>query len=307
MFALLILPILVSGFIVLSINPNEKLKLHRYDGQLLYLKAAKIGLRYFFVVAILSLVMKDTTFHLDLLSSDFGIKAEPPYELNISIDPSLVSHIAKQIARAKNNSIIDGTTLELSWLLSLSFLTVFCAYLISLMQSFWVAFKNKMAKELYNNDAQTIAMLGKILKDSPIDYIFYESFTKRKPILITLKNRKVYIGFVNKLGEPSESEEPNQEISIVPAISGYRDKDTLQVILQNDYNIPESFDSSQVIKVDQIDTVSWFTQEIYQDVNGNIGASPSTSNVEGSQEADSCEECKAKTKIKVGPYSLVKG
>ncbi len=59
MFALLILPILISGFIVLSINPSYKLKLHRYSGQLLYLKSAKIGFRYFIIVTTLSFILKD--------------------------------------------------------------------------------------------------------------------------------------------------------------------------------------------------------------------------------------------------------
>ncbi|TOO97436.1 hypothetical protein CGH26_26745, partial [Vibrio parahaemolyticus] len=66
MFALLILPILISGFIVLSIGPKERLRLHRYDGQLLYLKAAKIGLRYFLVVSLLVYIFKDVKFSFEL-------------------------------------------------------------------------------------------------------------------------------------------------------------------------------------------------------------------------------------------------
>ncbi|SGZ08228.1 hypothetical protein [Moritella viscosa] len=275
MFALLILPILISGFIVLSISPSEKLKLHRYDGQLLYLKAAKIGLRYFIVITIFSFFMKKISFDVTIPSVFLNVDTDNEFT-TLTIDPALVTHIAKGISAITNGSTISSDILELSWLLSLSFLTIGSAYFISLVKSLSVKIQNKILKRLYGNSTLSIILLGRILKDSPIDYMFYESFAIRKPILISLKNRKVYIGFVNKLGEPSESEAPNQEISLVPAISGYRNKDTQKVVLQNDYSIPEEFDSSIVIKVDEIETVSWFNYGVYQGVNGNINNSPST-------------------------------
>ncbi|MEL4391316.1 hypothetical protein [Shewanella xiamenensis] len=323
MLALLILPILVSGFIVLTINPKEKLKLHRYDGQLLYLKASKIGLKYFFIVTFFSFLLKDASFkfessNIDKIaisdaSSALNSKANNinpivplPNDANVhqkfknesftlssdksiidsidrvelfttqtkkvyTIDLSVVSYVAKEISRAKGENKVSRETLEQSWLLSLSFLTVILAYLTSKIISFYSLVKVKVSKKLYKNDVVSMKMLGDILKDSPIDYIFYESLCKQKPILISMKNRKIYVGFVNKLGEPSESNAPNQEISLVPAISGYRDKDTLEVTLKNEYNTPDEYDASLVIKVDQIESVSWFSQEVYDGVNGNIG------------------------------------
>lgn len=305
MFALLILPILVSGFIVLTISPLEKLKLHRYDGQLLYLKAAKIGLRYFLVVSVLSFLMKDVSFNLPIfwgdtarkepsvktqyippqatdlvipLSSESKISTPIPcYEevqanksSTFKVEFSLASYIAKQISNAKNEHSISMETLQLSWLISLTILTISCSYIVSLLKQIWVSIKIYISEKLYKNDVVSIEMLGRILKDSPIDYIFYESLANRRPILISMRNRKIYVGIINKLGEPSESDEPNQEISLVPAISGYRDKDTLEVTFKNDYNIPTNYDTSIVIKVDQIDTVSWFTEEIYNNINDNL-------------------------------------
>ncbi|HFC9921158.1 TPA: hypothetical protein ACF0YU_001831 [Salmonella enterica] len=44
MFAFLIIPLLVSGFIIITNHPYHFYRLHRYDGQLLYMKAAKYGL-----------------------------------------------------------------------------------------------------------------------------------------------------------------------------------------------------------------------------------------------------------------------
>lgn len=336
MLALLILPILVSGFIVLSINPKEKLKLHRYDGQLLYLKASKIGLKYFFVVTIFSFLLKDTSFEwisdnfepVSIASSEAllpasqlesnltsinsgsaikGIKTAnndvssqsekadvkitakldeqssstnkkhpiSPKEIEpkgkvFSLDLSLVSYVAIEISKAKNEVKVSKETLEQSWLLSLSFLTVLLAYVFSTFIRILFELKKRVSKFLYKNDVVSMSLLGEILKDSPIDYMFYESLTRNKSILISMKSRKIYVGIVNKPGEPSESNAPNQEISLVPAISGYRDKDTLKVILQSEYNIPDNYDSSLVIKVDQIESVSWFSRKVYDGVNGNI-------------------------------------
>lgn len=126
--------------------------------------------------------------------------------------------------------------------------------------------------------------------------------------MITLKSRKVYIGMVNNLGEPSESEEPNQEISLVPAMSGYRDKDTLALNLKNNYEISSKIDCSIVIKVNQIDTVSWFNYEFYEDTNENIDKNNDDlddSSI-GNSYKDKCSDCREKTKFKIGRYSIMK-
>ncbi|HIF9067553.1 TPA: hypothetical protein ACX6QT_000047 [Photobacterium damselae] len=299
MFALLILPILVSGFIVLSINPYHRIKLYRYDGQLLYLKAAKIGLRYFLVVSALSFFLKN--YPISFSMGFFGL-----YTLNVYFDPSLVTHISKAISALQNNAKITHDIILYSWLLSLSLLTIFSAYVLSLIIKVYVNFLKYLARKNYDgNDTTTIILLGRILKDSPIDSIFYESFAKKKHILISLSSRKVYIGMVNKLGEPSESEEPNQEISLVPVISGYRDKDTLKVILQNEYsNLPQTdIDSSIVIRVDEIETVSWFNHSVYDDVNDNMTVEKKQKNKET---VSKCVDCRNKMKLKIGAYAVVK-
>lgn len=290
MFALLILPILISGFIVLSINPYYKLKLYRYNGQLLYLKAAKIGFRYFIFVTILSFMLKDQIITIVFFTTEQGV----PF----TFEPALVTIVAKKIAELQNNKISYFELLNISWLITLSVLTIALAYLYSWLKCFILYLKEKVAIYIFTRKTNIvrISMLGEILKDSPIDYMFYQSLSQFKPILITLGSKKVYIGIINKLGEPSESEAPNQEISLVPLISGYRNKDTLKVVFENNYVIPPEFDSSIIIKVDEIETVSWFTQQVYENVNGNLS-----------------EECQAitpseqgETIIKLGKYHINK-
>ncbi|MBE4159104.1 hypothetical protein HJ102_16735 [Vibrio parahaemolyticus] len=117
------------------------------------------------------------------------------------------------------------------------------------------------------------------------------------------------MGMVNSLAEPSESEEPNQEISLIPAMSGYRNDKTLKVEFENDYQLDHiTVDSSIVIKVEQIETISWFNYKYFEGVNGNLNSNNDTdSDLSATDDVkDDCGECIRKTKFKIGPFSIVK-
>ena len=153
--------------------------------------------------------------------------------------------------------------------------------------------------------------------------MFYESFTKRQAILVTLKSRKVYVGIVNKLAEPNESKEPNQEISLVTAISGYRDSDTLEVKFTNNYEvldeqgnpvtIPESI---HILRLEQIDSVCWYHGATFSQVNGNMTTeAEAEAEKEKEKEAEKdnsptkiedCETCKSTIKAKFGSLYLLR-
>ncbi|EJG0941621.1 TPA: hypothetical protein NJ393_003543 [Vibrio parahaemolyticus] len=306
MFALLILPILISGFIVLSIGPKERLRLHRYDGQLLYLKAAKIGLRYFLVVSLLVYIFKDVKFSFELQVDFFGFF--PLFSLS-EVEFPLVTHLSKVIAESQNKQVVDSDTLQFAWLLTLSFLTVLFSYICQYVKLFFVWIRNLIANRSWrvHNDIERISMLKKILQDSPIDYMFYESFVYRKAILVTLKSRKVYVGIVNKLAEPNESREPNQEISLVTAISGYRHKDSLEVKFTNNYeqtNLAEGQvapEAIQILRLEQIDSVCWYNVSTFASVNGNMSKGD-----EGKSDVLDCESCKSHVKVKFGSFRLIK-
>lgn len=316
MFALLILPILISGFISLSLGPFQKLKLHRYDGQLLYLKAAKVGLRYFLVVVVLSFYFKDSVIRVDSTLDLFGL-LDTPIHVKRNIDPSLVTLVSKAISKSKNEVGVASDTLEAAWLISLSILTVLLSYFCQLLKIFKIRVQNMLANKRIalrrpDNDIVRISMFKRVLEDSPIDYMFYESFRYRKAILVTLKSRKVYVGIVNKLGEPNESKEPNQEISLVTAISGYRDKDSLEVNFTNDYNQCSEHDSDsvaigresiQILRLEQIDSVCWYHGDTFEQVNGNMSKNDDSSNTNS---VSNCDDCKDKVRVKLGRYHLVK-
>lgn len=108
-------------------------------------------------------------------------------------------------------------------------------------------------------------MMHTLLNDSPLDKLLFSSYVQNIFLLITMSDRKVYVGRVISLGEPTEKQGPDQEISIVPVFSGYRDKDTLSVILNNSYdNKADAKDFYLILKQDNIVSACEFVESLYK-------------------------------------------
>lgn len=108
-------------------------------------------------------------------------------------------------------------------------------------------------------------LMYRILNDSPLDKLLYSSLVLDKFLLITMSDRKVYVGRVISLGEPNENKAPNQDIAIVPVFSGYRDKDSLIVNLTTTYaGNDEAFDVYLVLKQANIISACEFIESLYQ-------------------------------------------
>lgn len=69
-----------------------------------------------------------------------------------------------------------------------------------------------------------------------LDFVIYNSFKQEKIedklLLLTFKNGKVYIAFINKMTLPIE----DSYINFIPVLSGYRDKDSHIVEYTTDYS-----------------------------------------------------------------------
>jgi len=147
---------------------------------------------------------------------------------------------------------------------SASLSLVYCGFerLFLLSMSFY---KFRGTDDISYRQMAKILLMYKLLKDSPLDKLLYLSYVQNKYLLITMSDRKVYVGRVISLGEPNESEGPDQEISIVPVFSGYRDKDTLSVTLNTIYaGIEEIDDVYLVLKQDNIISACEFVESLYQ-------------------------------------------
>lgn len=102
-----------------------------------------------------------------------------------------------------------------------------------------------------------------------------KSFKDQTLILITLKNEKVYVGWVKELPIPSQS----NYLRIIPALSGYRDEDK-KVVFNSHYlkvyaryikegrgqNVKE-LETDVVIEINEIITISNYDPSLYKELN----------------------------------------
>ncbi|EMH7332141.1 TPA: hypothetical protein ACXJEO_000008 [Serratia marcescens] len=263
MFALLLIPILVSGYILVVANLYHYYQLHRYDGQLLYLKVAAHGTMSVVFVLAVALTTKFVfpDFHPIAIVSDM---------LNVK-------------------KIIDKNKVE-TWLTLISMASITS----SLLWVFVVWFKNVLlgffCEKTHHKDifhAKKLRVLRKTISNSTLDSMLLDAMESnpKKSILVTLSSRKIYVGIVNGIQEPTESEAPNSYISIFPLMSGYREKDTLSINFTNSYPSEVSVSSAAtsdskkvhkvanmdiLIKSDEISHLSWFDFAVFDEVNGSF-------------------------------------
>jgi len=252
MFALLIIPLLVSGQIIIS-SPNRLrtyFRLHRYDGQLLYMKVATYGIWCLIISVSAAYIMK-------WLLPGFTLATWLTTWVELSKDP-------------KENRLA-------SWLLLLSLSMVFVAiawiqlarFGIYLAASILSGFKNDNGQIAFFKQAIKLGSLEELLSDGSLGQLFFNSVTSEKPVLVSLKSRKVYVGTVNMISEPNEKQGPNLEVSINPIMSGYRDKDSLRVLFTNDYSELDGVDTSIIFPMSEVSQASWFDMDTHKKVDNN--------------------------------------
>lgn len=217
MLLLLIFPVLVAGFFACHIHPIHAYKLHRYEGQYLYLKSAELGLKCFALACILALVGH----HLlpDRIEM-FGL----------DINFQLASGLSNSIARMVDIDHRDAS--KAAWFFILSFGTFLSAFVAKA----WGFLVIHRRFGTWNPRTAKVYVIGELLSDSPLDDLLFKlSLQKDKYAMITLQDRKVYVGKVIDLGEPTETNGIDQDISIMPVMSGCRDKDSLEVSFKTFY------------------------------------------------------------------------
>ena len=238
MFLLLILPILISGFYVCNHNPYYFYRLHRFEGQYLYLKSALLGFTCLLIASFSALLLNSF-----VSSKVFGIPVD------------VIAFINYLISSAIETS--PTVSKELSWVILLSMLTQIIGWLWVLLSFSHIKWKES------NIETSKVMLMSTILNDSPLDNLLLESYiSEAVPLMLTLSDRKVYVGVVSSLGEPNESEGMDQEIALIPLMSGYRDEDTLQVSFNTDYKVVEK-DLYIIIKQDLISTATIFDFDTY--------------------------------------------
>lgn len=237
---------MVSGFITCHTHPVYKYKLHRFEGQYLYLKSAWLGIvNFIFGVLIVIFFDNNLPSYINICSFSFPLDIQQFVNLNLQ----------------NLNTLSTGEAEDLSWILIITVTTLIVPYIWSFLSFSRLCIRFKTTHP-------NTQISGTILSDSPLDnFLFNASLEKGDyQIMVTLSDRKVYVGKVNNLGEPNESEGADQEISIVPTMSGYREKDSLEVKFTTLYS-GLSEDTFIILRQDSILSVSEFSFDIYEELN----------------------------------------
>ena len=248
MLLLLIFPVLVSGFFACHIHPIHAYKLHRYEGQYLYLKSAELGLKCFGIALVITL----------------SVHAWAPSLIEIgrvSISWQLSSGLAALMKAMGARD--DAEALRGSWFFILSIATFLSAFITRAWGTF------VLYRRFGTTDQQKtkVYVIGEILSDSPLDNLLFElSLQTDKYAMISLEDRKVYVGKVIDMGEPTEVNGIDQDISIMPLMSGYRDKDTLEVKFTTSYEDVDA-DIYLSLRQDAIISVTEFHFDAYRKWN----------------------------------------
>ncbi|MGY4525175.1 hypothetical protein [Pseudomonas sp. TE21394] len=256
MALLLLLPLLVSGFLVCLKDPMVYCKLHRYDGQLLYLQVGRYGIYCFLSAMMLTAVL------IGLVSHDWGTFcpkwAQGAEAAAASCYPVNTDFMGKLSALVKEWDIAGDKFSPVAVFLMLSGL------LTLLMPSIWEFLTVRIMKwqlGVSRDDAIAAYLLGESAQHSPIGSTLVEAFVTKNEVMITMEDRKVYVGYIMDVGAPTEVTGVNLEILLIPTVSGYRDKDTLKVVYTTDY--PGDIPLEPVgFRQENIVSVSVFSEEI---------------------------------------------
>ncbi|MBN47539.1 MAG: hypothetical protein CMH23_13810 [Methylophaga sp.] len=254
MILLLLLPILVAGFIVITKHPACFYKLHRYDGQLLYLSTAYQGL-ICTLIAVVIVFLLNTYIPSHILVANKAIPMDIFGWLENLITPLNPSD-------------------QIAWFILISVTSILVAQIRIILFRIraWIKYsginwKKQNKSELSSKVLSEIALIRSILKDSPLDSMLYDSFVSSSPekyLMLTMDDGKVYVGKVVSLGEPTESEGMDQEIVITPYLSGYRKKETLKVNFTTKYSEIDE-DIALVLKQDKIISATVYNSKIYDE------------------------------------------
>lgn len=224
MGVLLILPILVSGYILSLSLLKYRINTYKFEGQLLYLHVARLGM----ICLLLSAAL--VTFAATIFSHVFPV-GSPLASPDAARDLDFLKHLGDWLAAVK---LIEHPESGELW----AFLC-----LVSLTSVFvprpagWLGdLTFRLRKGLNSHDALSAYLMSLSVESHPLNLAIIEAFTDRTSVMITMEDRKVYVGLITKICPPNEISGPNEEFHLVPLMSGYRDKDTLGVVYTTHYD-----------------------------------------------------------------------
>ena len=218
---LVLIPILAIGYFFLTINVKFRYRINHLEGQHLYFLSASIGIFIYFC----------TIFLVSLLSS-FSVS----FHTFFNYSCRHLQHLFFGIS-ALNSYLVLITIISF-------FLTVIVNYVYNQIKKYALAIKYNS-----NNSANLDLYFLEESLNSPIEKLLFNSAYSHKPIMLTMIDRKVYIGIViqdtdlfNRFAKKID------EFDFLPLKSGFRDKDSLEVTITTNYKVdPQNPSNNSII------------------------------------------------------------
>lgn len=260
---LLLLPLLVSGFLVCLKDPTIYYRLHRYEGQMLYLQVGRYGIGCFLMAFAIMSILSLSFSHLWGNFCPIPWGSEAPQVTQAASAGKTCFHVDTDFLK------VLGERIEASGAVAagsgqLAIFALLTGALTLLMPSLWAALVIRhLRKELGTNDLEQIIayILKESVSHSPIRSTLYQSFVFKTPVMVSMDDRKVYVGYIKSLGGPTEVTGVDQEIQLLPLVSGYRDKDTLKVEYTTEYPSDATIEPV-CFKQENITSIGFFSAEI---------------------------------------------
>lgn len=211
MALILIIPILVSGFLHFHLDSEYQYKRYKFNGQLLYLMVLFYGIAYtlasiLMVIPFCSVWILDVKVQTEALLLSTGLSSKE--DANLYFNLILVTSLG-------------------------ILLPILCSGIkIAVHRIFY---KNKRDRDIQLRKAS--------VPQYSMELFIINAFSSGEAVLITLENKKVYVGSILNISSFDDVEKPGQNFSIKLLLSGYLDKDTLIVNITADYSkIPDALE-----------------------------------------------------------------
>ena len=198
MSAVLILLVLVSGFIFTSLHVPARFKQKRITGWDSYFYVVAWGSLWGFLSAVLCVFID----YFDCIAKALDL-------------------LGLQLKDLSKLAIKFDDVRMIAWAITSVSIAVLCGAVSRVY--YWLCPDRKLKH------------IAKIAKNDHLDAFILEASATQIPILVTLDSRKCYVGIC--FGEAGFDEGGSEHISILPLLSGYRDKDTLSLEIKTNYHI----------------------------------------------------------------------
>lgn len=186
---------LLSGYIFSALFPPSKYHAAREDGHKLYFRTAFYGIFLFSCSILVDSII-------------------------LSTNPKWYSTVSEYLAYVSRSTLApylqgDDSLMGLAWLncICLS-LSVLLGLLFNLSQKF------------------KLWCLKDAMKNNDIEIIIFNAVLRGMPVSISMKNGKVYVGFIANTPDPKEE---RKDIRILPMLSGYRQPENKMLTFTTNY------------------------------------------------------------------------